>query len=160
MPQFVLFHEWFWAMHVHLCDFVFVLRSAVICCLENFMWRTFMWRTFLSSFNRSDRCFQVIEALFCVMNSLYRGVFSGGRACVWIPFGGEKILYYNLKWKIYANVWTLLKMYTWNIPLPPAFRFLNAPLCVYALMFGLTLDQQVRQQHSSDLAAAAMKFAA
>ena len=32
-------------------------------------------------------------------------------------------------WKeIYAEIWTLLRMYTWNVPPPTRFIFLNTPL--------------------------------
>lgn len=43
-------------------------------------------------------------------------------------FGGEKIiLIFNVK--DYTTFWTLLKLYTWNVPqATPLFRFLNLPL--------------------------------
>jgi len=44
-------------------------------------------------------------------------------------FGGEKIaLIFNVK-NFYAKFWTLLKMYTWNVPpMHPLIRFINMPV--------------------------------
>ena len=54
-----------------------------------------------------------------------RGVFRGV-ACTCPPPKCEfLLLIFNVK--NYAKIWTLLEMYTWNVPLGP-FRFLNTPL--------------------------------
>jgi len=49
-----------------------------------------------------------------------RGVFRGRRAC---PFAGEFFFCTNFQCEkyFYAKSWTLLKMYTWNVPLGTPF---------------------------------------
>ena len=57
------------------------------------------------------------------------GAHLGG-PCAYCPFhfGSEKIVVI-LVWKNYAKIWTLLKMYTWNVsPGTTLVRVLNTPL--------------------------------
>jgi len=64
------------------------------------------------------------------MQSPHQGAYlrgGGGLAPAPSPWRWIFVLIFNVK--KYAKFWTLLKMYTWNLPpgIPP-FRFLNMPL--------------------------------
>ena len=98
-------------------------KSYFLSCMKGYLFKI-AWKKWIIFF---------IIIQYTEIHIKYRGVFRG--PCAYLPLWGEKIgvNFLFLMWKNCAKIWTLLKMYTWNVPSghPPPFRFLITPLIKY-----------------------------